>query len=195
MEVAMMDALASLLTFNAGIYFATGKNPLRRGNAHATIVPYETFEAADGWVNIGVANDKFWALFCGVAGCQPLQMDPRFVTATARVENRAVLLPLLGDVIRGQTRGHWVSVLTAAGVPCGEIRSVGEVCEAPQLTSRGMVLETDHPAAGVVRSIASPARFDGRSPPAASPAPMLGQHTEEVLREWLAHRAVPIAAQ
>jgi crotonobetainyl-CoA:carnitine CoA-transferase CaiB-like acyl-CoA transferase len=193
-EVAMLDALASLLTFNAGIYFATGKNPVRRGNAHATIVPYETFEAADGWVNIGVANDKFWGLFCGVVGCQGLQVDPRFATATARVENRAVLLPLLGELIRGQTRGHWVAALTEAGVPCGEIRTVGEVCEAPQLTSRGMVLETVHPAAGIVRSIASPARFDGRAPPAASPAPMLGEHTQEVLREWLADR-VAMAAQ
>jgi formyl-CoA transferase len=125
-----------------------------------------------------------------------LQADPRFATATARVEHRAVLLPLLAALIRGQTRNHWITVLTEAGVPCGEIRSVGEVCDAPQLTSRGMVLETEHPAAGLVRSIASPARFDGRPPPAANPAPMLGQHTEEVLREWLTQRvAAPRAAE
>jgi crotonobetainyl-CoA:carnitine CoA-transferase CaiB-like acyl-CoA transferase len=184
-ELAMMDALASLLTFNAGIWFATGKDPARRGNAHATIVPYETFEAADGWVNIGVANDKFWALFCDAAECLDLRDDPRFATATARLENRAALLALLVPVIRRRTRDDWVARLSSAGVPCGGIRSVGEVCTAPQLVERGMVLEAQHPAAGRTRSLASPARFDGAPPPAPRPAPMLGQHQGEVMRDWL----------
>ena len=184
-EVAMLDALASLLTFNAGIYFATGQNPARRGNAHATIVPYETFEASDGWINIGIANDKFWALFCPAAGCQALRDDPRFATAPARVEHRAELLSLLIPVIRQRSRRHWVETLAAAGVPCGEIRSVSEVCEAPQLTARGMILAAQHPTAGTVRSVASPARFNGAAPPAPRAPPLLGQHTEEVLREWL----------
>ena len=184
-EVAMLDALASLLTFNAGIYFATGRDPVRRGNAHATIVPYETFEAADGWVNIGVANDKFWALFCQAAGCLALRDDQRFAKASARVENRASLLALLVPLIRARNRDEWVALLSAAGVPCGAIRSVGEVCTAPQLTTRGMVLEAQHPAAGITRSIASPARFGAAPPPTPRPAPMLGQHQAEVLRDWL----------
>jgi crotonobetainyl-CoA:carnitine CoA-transferase CaiB-like acyl-CoA transferase len=184
-EVAMLDALASLLTFNAGIYFATGASPARRGNAHATIVPYETFEAADGWVNIGVANDKFWALFCGAADCAYLRDDPRFARATDRVANRTELIALLAPLIRQRTRAHWVAAFGAAGVPCGSIRSVAEVCTAAQLTERGMVLETVHPTAGVTRSIASPARFDGLPPPAPRPAPLLAQHQAEVLRDWL----------
>ncbi len=193
-EVAMLDALASLLTFNAGIFFATGRSPQRRGNAHATIVPYETFEAADGWVNIGVANDKFWALFCAAAGCGHLRDDPRFARATDRVTNRAVLIPLLAPLIRTQPRAHWVRVLGAAGVPCGEIRSVGEVCEAPQLAGRGMVQAVTHPVAGEVRSIAAPARFDGQAPPVAAAPPLLGQHTDEVLRDWLGAAAEPLIA-
>jgi crotonobetainyl-CoA:carnitine CoA-transferase CaiB-like acyl-CoA transferase len=188
-EVAMLDALASLLTFNAGIYFATGRDPVRRGNAHATIVPYETFEAADGWVNIGVANDKFWALFCEAAGCAELLDDARFARATARVENRAALMDVLAPLIRARPRDEWVARLSAAGVPSGAIRAVGEVCGAPQLTERGMVLEALHPAAGVTRSLASPARFGGEPPPAPLPAPMLGQHQDEVLRDWLGVRA------
>ncbi len=184
-EVAMLDALASLLTFNAGIFFATGNSPTRRGNAHATITPYETFEAADGWVNIGVANDKFWALFCDAAGCADLRDDPRFARTTARVENRAALLALLAPLIRGRRRDDWVAALTAAGVPCGSIRTIGEVCTAAQLTERGMVLEATHPAAGTTRSIASPVRFDGLPPPAPRHAPMLAQHQDEVLRDWL----------
>ena len=184
-EVAMLDALASLLTFNAGIFFATGRDPVRRGNAHATIAPYETFEAADGWVNIGVANDKFWALFCEAADCPDLHDDPRFARATSRVEHRAALMERLVPIIRARPRDEWVARLSAAGVPCGAIRSVGEVCTAPQLTSRGMVLEAEHPAAGATRSIASPARFGGTPPPAPRPAPMLGQHQDEVLLDWL----------
>ena len=184
-EVAMLDALASLLTFNAGIWFATGKDPVRRGNAHATIVPYETFEAADGWVNIGVANDKFWALFCDAAECLDLRDDPRFAAATARVENRAALLERLVPLIRTRKRDDWVALLSAAGVPCGAIRNVGEVCTAPQLTTRGMVLEAQHPMAGRTRSLASPVRFDGVPPPAPRPAPMLGEHRDEVMRDWL----------
>jgi formyl-CoA transferase len=187
-EVAMLDALASLLTFNAGIFFATGHEPVRRGNAHATIVPYETFEASDGWLNIGVANDKFWSLFCGVADCPALRDDPRFAKASARVENREALLECLVPLIRARKRDEWVEQLSAAGVPCGAIRSVGEVCAAPQLTLRGMVLEAAHPKAGATLSIASPARFGGAPPPAPRPAPMLGQHQTEVLSDWLQPR-------
>ncbi|WP_207538819.1 CaiB/BaiF CoA transferase family protein [Sabulicella rubraurantiaca] len=187
-EVAMLDALASLLTFNAGIFFATGRDPVRRGNSHATIVPYETFKASDGWVNIGVANDKFWALFCAVAACPELRDDPRFARASLRVENRAALMAELVPVIRARRRDEWVEALSAAGVPCGAIRSVGEVCEAPQLTARGMVLESAHPAAGTTRSIASPARFGGAPPPSPRPAPMLGQHQAEVMGDWLGGR-------
>ncbi|MBR0643051.1 CaiB/BaiF CoA transferase family protein [Plastoroseomonas hellenica] len=184
-EVAMLDAMASLLTFNAGIVFATGRSPARRGNAHATIVPYETFEAADGWVNIGVANDKFWALFCTAAGCEALRDDPRFATATARVENRDALLALLRPIIRRHGRDAWVARLGAAGVPCGAIRSVGEVCAAPQLATRGMIHDMPHPAAGRARSIASPARFDGRPPPTPGAPPMLDGHRDAVLADWL----------
>jgi formyl-CoA transferase len=184
-EVSMLDALAALLTFNAGIYFATGRSPTRRGNAHPTIVPYETFEAADGWVNIGVANDKFWNLFCAAAKCPGLRDDPRFAKAPDRVANRAELMALLAPIIRGRTRRHWVERLGQAGVPCGEIRAIGEVCEAPQLVGRGQVKQVRHPVAGEVRYVASPTRFDGQAPPTVAPPPMLGQHTSEVLAEWL----------
>jgi crotonobetainyl-CoA:carnitine CoA-transferase CaiB-like acyl-CoA transferase len=192
-EVAMLDALSSLLTFNAGIHYATGRSPTRRGNAHATIVPYETFEAEDGWVNVAVANDKFWALFCDAAGCTALRDDPRFAHAPDRVANRAELLPLLVPILRARPRRHWVSVLSAAGVPCGEIRTVSEACEAPQLVARGMVLEAAHPSAGLVRSIASPARFDGRPPPPPTAPPRLGEHTADVLGDWLGTEGAALA--
>jgi crotonobetainyl-CoA:carnitine CoA-transferase CaiB-like acyl-CoA transferase len=184
-EVAMLDAMASLLTFNAGIVFATGESPNRRGNQHATIAPYETFEASDGWVNIGAANDKFWRIFCVAAGLGALQDDPRFGTNALRVANRAALLEALAPVIRAQPRAHWVALLGKAGVPCGEIRRVAEVCAAEQLTRRGMVYEMEHAAAGTIRSIATPTRFDGRPIPPPSPPPMLDEHRAEILRDWL----------
>ncbi len=183
-EIAMADAVASLLTFNAGIYFATGDSPTRRGNAHPTISPYETFQAADGWLNVGVANDKFWALFCDAIGCPGLAADPRFAAPASRVRHRAELVAALAPVLRRRTRDDWVSILGAAGVPCGAIRTVAEVCTAPQLTTRGMVLHSKHPTAGNIRAIATPFRFDEQPPAAPRPPPLLDQHRDEILRDW-----------
>ncbi|VVE49957.1 formyl-CoA transferase [Pandoraea capi] len=180
-EISMLDALASLLTFNAGIYFATGLSPSRRGNEHPTISPYETFQASDGWLNLGVANDKFWRLFCDVTGAKALFDDERFVTAPLRVKHRQALKPLVTDILRGNTRSHWVDKLGAAGVPCGLIRTVGEVCEAPQLTQRGMIVSMPHPVAGEVKNITSPVRLDDQPLNPVLAPPMLGQHTREIL--------------
>ena len=99
-DVSMLDAMASLLTFNAGMYFASGESPKRRGNVHPTISPYETFEASDGWINVGVANDKFWALFCGVIDRKDLEADPRFDAAPRRAANRPVLAGILQSDLR-----------------------------------------------------------------------------------------------
>lgn len=181
-DLAMLDCLASLLTFNAGIYFATGRSPMRRGNEHPTIYPYETFQAADGWINVGVANDKFWKLFCRAVGREELSRDSRFATAPDRVENRESLRPIVEELFLSAPRSHWVSCLKQAGVPVGEIRSIGEVCETKQLVERGMVVTMDHPAAGSIRSLYSPFRFDGRVRDDNAPPPMLGQHTADVLQ-------------
>ena len=181
-DLAMLDCLASLLTFNAGIYFTTGASPQRRGNAHPTIYPYETFLTADGWINVGIANDKFWVLFCEAVGAEPLLSDPRYVTGPSRVEHRESLRPVIEPMLRARPRAHWMACLGAAGVPCGEIRSVGEVCESEQLVGRGMVVSMEHPVAGVVKNLYSPFRFDGTVRRDNSPPPMLGEHTEEVLR-------------
>lgn len=180
-HVSMLDALASLLTFNAGIYFATGESPTRRGNEHPTIAPYETFKASDGWLNLGVANDKFWRLFCDITGATALYEDDRFATAPLRVTHRNALKPLVSKLLATQTRAYWVDRLSQAGVPCGLIRKIGEVCEAPQLLERGMVLTMDHPVAGSLKNIAGPLRFNDKAPGAAMPPPILGQHTKDIL--------------
>jgi crotonobetainyl-CoA:carnitine CoA-transferase CaiB-like acyl-CoA transferase len=184
-HISMLDALASLLTFNAGIYFSTGQSPTRRGNEHPTICPYETFEAADGWLNLGVANDKFWHLFCGCVGNSAISTDARFATAPDRVKNREQLRPLVADIIRAKTRDYWVTALTAVGVPCGSIRTIKEVCEAEQLVSRGMVINMEHPTAGTVRNIDSPIRINDRNGTDDVAPPLLGGQTYEILRDVL----------
>ena len=184
-DISMLDCMASLLTFNAGIYFTTGQSPRRRGNTHATIAPYETFRTSDGWLNVGVANDKFWQLFCGVIERPDLAADPRYAKAVDRVRLREELVPLVAGIIATKPRNHWIEQLGQAGVPYGDIRSVQEVCEAEQLTSRGMVIEMRHPTAGTVRNIANPLRFDDRSDGSHDPPPLLGQHTAEVLSTML----------
>ena len=193
-DVSMLDAMASLLTFNAGIYFATGTSPRRRGNAHPTISPYETFAASDGWLNIGVANDKFWALFCSVLGRPDLRDDPAYARARDRAANRVALKAVLQPLIQARPRAEWVTALTASGVPCGEIRTVADVCENPQLTDRGQIQAVQHPAAGTVRYVASAIRFDDAPPPPARPAPRLGEHRDELLSEWLGLDTAAIAA-
>lgn len=180
-HVSMLDALASLLTFNAGIYYTTGASPTRRGNAHPTICPYETFKVSDGWINLGVANDKFWRRFCEVTGAAHLAADTRFATAPDRVAHRAVLTPLVAELLAHGTRAHWMAVFGQAGIPCGQIRTVAEACEATPLISRDMVIQMTHPSAGVVRNIDSPVRLDDRNDGDDRAPPLLGQHTREVL--------------
>lgn len=184
-DVSMLDAMASLLTFNAGIYFASGASPRRRGNVHPTISPYEAFEASDGWFNVAVANDKFWRVFCAAIERKELEKDARFETAPRRAANRPVLAKILQPIFRARTRTEWLSLLRQAGVPCGAIKSVGEVCEAAQLVGRDMVQSVQHQVAGRVKFVARPIRFDDAPPAPSTAPPLLGQHTGEVFSEWL----------
>ncbi len=193
-DVSMLDAMASLLTFNAGMYFATGQSPKRRGNAHPTISPYETFKASDGWFNVGVANDRFWAAFSQAIECPNLLADPRFGKASNRVVHRQALKAILEPMFAARPRDHWTGLLTAAGIPCGAIRTVGEVCDAEQLASRGVTRTVEHMRAGSVRYLASAVRFDDQPPPDAAPPPLLGEHTREVLARWLSLDAAALAS-
>ncbi|MCO5089529.1 CaiB/BaiF CoA-transferase family protein [Bosea sp. (in: a-proteobacteria)] len=192
-DVSMLDSMASLLTFNAGMYFASGRSPKRRGNAHPTISPYETFRAADGWFNLGVANDRFWAAFCKAMARPDLLAEPRYARAADRAALRAELKAILEPVFREKPRGHWTALFIAAGIPCGAIKSVGEVCEEPQLAARGVARSMHHPAAGDLRYLASAVRFDDEPPPDARRPPLLGEHNGEILAEWLSMDEAQIA--
>ena len=184
-HVSMYEAVAALLTFNASIYFATGNSPRRRGNEHATIVPYETFETSDGWINLGVANDDIWRRFCAAAGTAELADDRRFATAPDRVRNRDALVPLIKAVIKQRTRNEWLKRLDDGGVPCGAIRTVAEVCDSELLRARGMIAEMPHMSAGNVKGIKSAIHLSETVLNAYDAPPKLGEHTREVLIELL----------
>ena len=185
----MYEAVASLLTFNASIYFATGDLPRRRGNEHPTIVPYETFEAADGWINLGVANDDLWQRFCKAAEAPDLAADLRYAKAADRVRNRKELVPLVRALIRERTRDDWMARLEAAGVPSGAIRTVGEACDGDLLKARGMIAEMEHTSAGIVRAVKNAVQLSGTPLDAYTAPPQLGEHTREVLTGLLGYSA------
>ena len=180
-EVAMLDVMASLLTYQAGIYFATGKRPTRRGNQHPSIVPYEVFKAADAYLTVGVANNSLWERFCGALDRPDLAKDGRFDSETKRVEARETLIPLLGAIFATRPAEEWLRRFDKAGVPAGRIKSVAEVCESPHLLERGMIVTLPHPKAERVRVFGVPIRLQATPGGVSVPPPLLGQHTEEIL--------------
>jgi crotonobetainyl-CoA:carnitine CoA-transferase CaiB-like acyl-CoA transferase len=186
-DVSMYEAVAALLTFNASIYFATGNSPRRRGNEHATIVPYETFETSDGWINLGVANDDIWRRFCVAAGNAELADDRRFASAPDRVRNRDALVPIIKAVIKQRSRNEWLKRLDNGGVPCGAIRTVAEVCDSEVLRARGMIAEMPHASAGNVKGIKSAIHLSETALDTYDTPPRLGEHTHEVLIELLGY--------
>jgi crotonobetainyl-CoA:carnitine CoA-transferase CaiB-like acyl-CoA transferase len=185
-EIAMLDVMASLLTYQAGMYLNAGRRPARRGNEHPSIVPYEVFKAADAYLALGVANNSLWERCCAALERPELAKDPRYATEASRVEHRATLVPLLNEVLSARPAAEWMKRLEAVGVPAGRIRSVPEVCESEHLKARGMLVSLPHPTARAVRMMGVPMRLHGTPGRARTAAPTLGQHTAGVLRSVLA---------
>ena len=193
-KISMLEALSCLLAYHAGNYFATGKSYERAGNAHPSIVPYETFQASDGWLNIAVGNEKQWMTFCTAISRDDLKENELYAQGPDRVNNRDTLIPIISDVLRAKTRAEWIDILGEAGIPCGAIQTVGEICESETLKQRGMIWKMDHPSAGELRNIANPIEMTGTPFAPPTPPPLLGEHTETVLKEVLGLEAEKIAA-
>jgi len=194
LDLALLDSQIALLAYQNTNYFATGKPPSRIGNLHPNIVPYQPFRTADGEVIIACGNDNLYRKFCEAAGCAELANDARFATNGKRVENRAELTRLLQGIFAQRPTQEWLDLLEAAGVPNGPINDVARVFEEPQVKARGVRVELDHPAAGKLPTVASPMRFSGTPLEHRLAPPLLGQHTEEILRERLGRSAAQIAA-
>ena len=184
-EVAMLDVMASLLTYQAGMYLNAGRTPARRGNEHPSIVPYEVFKAADSYLALGVANNSLWERCCAALERPDLVKDPRYATDSARVENRATLVPLLNQVLGARPADDWMKRFEAVGVPAGRIRTVPEVCESEHLRARGMLVTLPHPKAGTVKMMGVPIRLHGTPGKAKTAAPVLGGNTDAVLKRVL----------
>jgi len=192
-EIAMLEVMAALLTYHGQAYFATGTSPRRRGNQHPSIAPYEVFEAADGYLTVGVANNSLWGRFCQSIGRPELAADPRFDSEARRVEHRDALIPLLAAVFAAAPVAYWLDRLGQVGVPAGKIKSVGEALESEHLRARGAIVTLTHPAAGVMRMVGPAIRLHGTPGEATAPAPLLGEHTDEILGKLCGYSAETIA--
>jgi len=182
-DIGMLDSTVALLTYQSGSFFATGQAPQRLGNRHPTIVPYETFTASDGDFVIAVGNDALWRAFCRACGLETLGDDPQFATNRLRVQGYSVLKPAIAERLRTKTRAEWIAMLTAAGIPCGAVREVGDVLADPQLAARHMVEQVNHPTLGPISVTGVPVKLSDTPGAVRSAPPTLGQHTEAILGE------------
>ena len=180
-ETSLMEAGIQQTYWQAAIYFATGVNPGPSGSAHILTAPYQAFPTADGWINLGGANQSNWERIVKAIGMPELAADARFRTNTDRMRNLAALTPLLGDALKKRPSAHWIAEFEAAGVPVGPVNRIGDMLADPQVKARDMVVETEHPKAGRVKGIGHPIKFTDTPGEMTRPAPLLGQHTREVL--------------
>ena len=193
LDLALLDSQIALLAYQNTNYFATGTPPRRIGNLHPNIVPYQPFRTSDGDVIIACGNDNLYRKFCAAAGCGELAEDPRFATNGKRVENRAELTRLLSEVFRKRSTREWVAVLDAAGVPNGPINDLAQVFAEPQVQARGVRMELEHARGAMLPMVASPMRFSATPLDYRLAPPLLGAHTEEVLRGLLGKSAAELA--
>ena len=192
-DMALLDTQVAMLANLGANYLVSGKVPGRAGNAHQNIVPYQVFEvapSADGSKDhliLAVGNDGQYAKFCAVAGRPDLSQDPRFAKNSERVRNRAVLVPILEEVMRSRSKQDWLSALEAAKVPCGAINNLAEVFDDPHVQSRDMVHTWDRPGTGPVSLVSSPMKLSATPVRNDVAPPLLGQHTDAVLGELLGY--------
>ncbi|WP_316152220.1 CaiB/BaiF CoA-transferase family protein [Cupriavidus sp. BIC8F] len=183
LEVSLLDTALGFMGYMAQNYWRTGRAPARMGTAHPAMAPYQAFDAADGPLMIGVGNDAQWRRFCTVAGLDDHVDDPAFATNAARVANFARTVDLVQRRIATQPVAFWLQALRAAGVACSPIHTLDQALAHPQLEARQLVVESEHPVLGTVRNMGLPVRFRDGERQAHRAPPLLGQHTEEILRE------------
>ncbi len=181
-DVALLDSQVAWLTNIAGAFFATGVRPPKLGNAHPNIVPYQPFQARDKHFIVAVGSERLWERFCQVLGItETIGRDPRFATNADRLRHRDELVSELARIFETQDAEHWLVRLKAADIPAGPINEVDEALTDPHVLARGMVVEMEHPAAGPVRSLGTPAHLRDTPATYRLPPPTLGQHTIEIL--------------
>ena len=182
-DTSLMEAALQQTYWHAAIYFATGRSPGPTGSAHLLTAPYQAFATRDGWINIGGANQANWERIADVLGHPEWRDDVRFATNSARMANLPALTDAMNKVLATRTKAEWIAAFDAVGVPVGPVNSIGDALEHPQTRARDMVVEVDHPQAGTTRALGCPLHFSRTPTRITRAAPVLGEHTREVLHE------------
>ncbi|MEM1362601.1 MAG: CoA transferase [Pseudomonadota bacterium] len=182
-DTSLFEAGITLTYWQSAIAFATGMAPEPQGSAHPLNAPYQSFRTADGWINVGAANQRNWLRLLDVIEAPELGEDPRFITNRDRIENLPALVALLEDHLRELRTADWLERMEAAGLPAGPVLSITDMHRDPQALARDMIVEMDHPIAGQVRAIGAPVKFSASTNHKTRPAPTLGQHGREILAE------------
>ena len=191
-DTSLLEAEVACLINAGSNYLVEGKIPLRWGNAHPSIVPYQSFRTSDGYLVIGVASEGIWRRFCQALGRAELADDARFAKNSDRVENRAALIPILSEIFLTRGSDTWLKLLNEAEVPCAPVQTIDKVFSADQVLRREMLVEVEHPTAGTVRMAGLPVKFSATPASIRLPPPLLGQHTAQILTSWLGMRSEEI---
>ena len=184
-DTSLLEAEVACLINVGSNYLVEGDIPRRWGNAHPSIVPYQSFKTEDGYLVIGVASEGIWRRFCQAIGRAEWADDSRFEKNSNRVENRSLLIGLLAEIFLSRSTDEWLKLLNSAEVPCAPVQTVDQVFKAPQVLHREMLIQVEHPTAGTVGMAGIPVKFSLTPASVRLPPPLLGQHNEEVLESWL----------
>lgn len=185
-DISLMDSTVSWMAHAAANYFATGVMPKRMGSAHPNIAPYQCFKTGDGkYLTLAVGNDEIWKRFCTALGLEKLAEDPEFATNSKRVQNMDRLASMLSKIFLTKKCDEWIKILIDNEVPCGPVSTIDEVFRDPQVLDRDMLIEVEHPKAGKIKQTRIPIKFSETPLRKRSPPPLLGQHTNEVLKSLL----------
>jgi len=185
LDTSLLEAEVATLINAGSNYLIGGKVPGRWGNAHPTIVPYQSFQTADSFLVLGAASESIWKRLCPALNRADLTDEPRFAKNADRVGNRKALIAILSDIFRTRTTADWVAALNNADVPCAPVQTIDQVFAAPQVLHRKMLVEVDHPTAGTVKLAGIPVKFSATPASVRLPPPLLGEHTDDVLSSWL----------
>jgi formyl-CoA transferase len=193
-DCSLLDVQVSALANIGSNYLVAGREASRWGTAHESIIPYQVFRTKDRPIAIAVANDKLWRNFCKLIGKENWIADPRFESNPKRVENRAVLLPLIDEVMAGKTCDQWMKLFVDGAIPCGPVNDMQHLFSDPQVLHRGMVAQTPHPTIGTLRLAGIPIKYSDTPGAIRLPPPLLGEHTDEILADVLGYEPQQVAA-